>query len=266
MKSIVQSLVMLLFACSLQNCQDNLSGELSESEQTITAQKIKERQQNNVFTLSAIVREDYGVPANKFLMYITGSSGKITINWGDGTDSAFTFTDNELGLEKIYAAPGRYEITITGDLKNIQRFQSSYGEGVFDSVNFKNLTGLESLRIGLTPGPEVIDLSTNRKLREVMLTDINELTVIRLPKNHSISSASIAGPNNLSSSTVDEVINSIYEAAVKRKIYNGYFNVMYLFYENPEVAKDLVGPPSSTSVAKLRTLQDVYGWEIVPSL
>jgi hypothetical protein len=266
MKSFLQSLAMLLFACSLQNCQDNLSGELSEPDQIITAQKLTERQQNDVFTLSAIVREDYGVPANKFLVYVTGSSGNMSVNWGDGTDSVFTFADNEHTLEKIYSAPGRYEIIITGDLKNIRRFQSSYGEGVFDGVNFKNLTGLESLRIGLTPGPEVIDLSTNRKLREVMLTDINELTVIRLPKNHSISSVSIAGPNNLSSSTVDEVINSIYEAAVKRKIYNGYFNVMYLFYENPEVAKDLVGPPSSDSVSKLRILQDVYGWEIVPSL
>ena len=169
---------------------------------------------------------------------------------------------------KTFDPAGRYKITITGDLDEITGLHSAYGEGVFDSVDFSALRNLGGIRIGLTSGPAVIDVSKNRKLYEVWLTNVNELTRVILPKHHRISSVSISGPNEMTTAEVDYVIESIYTNAIKGGIYNGAFSVADVFHlnEGDEGYGELVGPPSPSSVDMLRTLQNEYGWDVTPPL
>jgi hypothetical protein len=200
---------------------------------------------------------------------VSGTVGAtISVDWGDGTSTELTFDPGNGTLEKSYDSPGRYKVTISGDIREITFFKSSYGEGVFDSINVSGLRNLAGIRVGLTHGPRSFDLSANRNLTEVSLTNVIELSDIKLPKRHRINYVSISGPNQLGTTVVDHVVKSTYDNAVKGKIYNGHFNVQHLFYLNEEDEGyfDLVGPPSPESVNMLKELRDVYGWEVHPPI
>lgn len=263
MKSLIKLSFLLLVACLFQNCRD-LSFDLTQSEEAINAQAValKASKNKNALTLTAVVKDDYQFPANQFLVSIQGTAGSISVNWGDGTSTSYTMDGNFINLEKIYAEPGRYNVGITGDIKNITFFTSAYNLGVFDNINLAPLTGLKSLRIVLTSGPQLLDLRNNKKLEELSLTDVDELTHILMPKHHLLKSVSISGPNSLQASTVNTVINSVYQTAVKKGIYDGYFDVRKLFYE--EESTEMIGPPFEQALAQLKELQDIYNWEIHP--
>lgn len=254
---------MLLVACSLQTCQDLAYDSLESDLTRANLNAAKLANNKKVFTISAIVTDE-NEPHNQFLAYIQGTRGTITADWGDGSSTTYQL-NSELGidLEKIYAAPGRYLITITGDLKNVTHFQSSYGQGLFDDINLTSLTGLRSLRISNLPGPEVLDVSNSRNLEDLTPTDIPNLREIRLPKQHALWAVSVSGDVNLSAASVDALINSVYQTAVKKNIW-GFLHVSKYPYE--EGNTEMVGPPSATSVAQLTELQNVYGWEILPEM
>ena len=267
MKTSLQSIVLLVLSFFLFQCEEDVKPSNSEfSDAATQAQGRKE------FVLYAIPSS--GTEYN-FLVYLYGDIGTtITVDWGDGTSEVLVFEQvlsfdyGSVELRKFYENAGRYEITITGELDEITGINSGYGEGVFDSANFSALRNLGQVRIGLTSGPAVFDLSKNRKLYEVWLTNVNELEQVILPKRHTISTVAISGPNQMTTAEVDYVIESVYTNAVKGKIYNGAFSVADVFHlnEGDEGYGELVGPPSPSSVTMLRTLQNEYGWDVTPYL
>jgi hypothetical protein len=259
MKTIYQSIFLFVILFSLSQCEESTETSAPGSADAGTTAL-----GNNELVMYAHASPD------KFLVYIFGPAGTtVNVDWGDGSSEQVAIGEGGgEDLEKYYDAPGRYEVIVTGDIRQLTGLQSGYGEGVFDSINLSGLRNLQSIRMGLTPGPAVFDLSANKNLREVWFTNVNELTQVILPKKHSISTVSIAGPNLMGTAAVDAVIVNIYNNAVKQQIFNGSFNAMEKFYlyEGDEGYNNLVGPPSESSVAMLRILQDDYGWEIVPRL
>jgi hypothetical protein len=263
MKALLKTTLALLLALSFQTCQDfefdstDASGKYATFDQTTLVNG------KQAFTISAIVTSD-NEPYNQFLTYIQGTKGSITVSWGDGTSTNYSLGGAMFEMTKVYAAAGRYEISITGDLKNITRFQSSYGQGVFDDVNFRPLTGLQSLRISSMGGPEVIDLSGSKNLEDFTPTDITNLREVYLPKQHALWAVSISGDTNLSAASLDAMINSVYHTAIKKNIW-GFFHLLKYPYDEAG-SVEMVGPPSVTSIAQLTELQNVYGWEILPEM
>jgi hypothetical protein len=263
MKTFLRITLLLLLAGSLQTCQDLPFESVETQMNSITAGETKSANVKQAFTLTAIVTSE-NEPYNQFLVYIGGTRGSITVNWGDGTLTDYALDGELFDVTKAYAAPGRYDVSITGDVKNITRFQSSYGQGLFDHIDFTPLTGLQSLRLSNLPGPVVMDLSSTRNLEEFTVTDIRNLTEIILPKKHALWAVSISGDTNLTSATVDALINSVYQTAVKKHIW-GFFHLLKDPYDEAG-STEMVGPPSATSIAQLTELQNIYGWEILPEM
>jgi hypothetical protein len=264
MKPLFKITVMLLVATSLQTCQDIAFESVeAQGDKAMATGQAKLANTKLAFTIEAIVTNE-NEPYNQFLTYVKGTRGSITANWGDGTSTNYVLGGPEFDLVKAYAEPGTYQIVITGDIKNITHFQSSYGQGVFEDINLKPLTGLESLRMGSMGGPEVIDVSRAKNLEDLTPTDIANLREIRLPKQHSLWAVSISGDRNLTAATVDAMINSVYETAVKKQIW-GFFHLLKYPYDEAG-STEMVGPPSARSIEQLTELQNVYGWEILPEM
>ena len=209
--------VMLLVACSLQSCEDLAfpSVEKDIDKHTKGGKQVRSSNEKLAFIMTAIANSNN---RNHFFVWVGGEPGTIHVDWGEGT--SITHDLGELyssDLEKVYASPGRYVISITGDLKNINAFQSEYGQDQFDSINLKPLTNLKFLRLYSMPGPEVIDLSHCKKLGELTLTDMTEIREIPLPNQHSLWAVSLAGESNVSTSTADALIKGVYKTAIKNR-------------------------------------------------
>jgi hypothetical protein len=191
-------------------------------------------------------------------------TGTITIDWGDNSrDTTLTFTSpTQAWLPHSYPAAGNYPITVTGDIDQITMFYSYYGQGPIDAIDFAPLVNLTEIRFGLTRSPQIIDLTHNTKLEFAALAGLDAVQIL-LPAEHNISTITIAGPNGLTTEAVDAVIDNIYANSVAKNITNGLFDLVAHWYE-PEGATMFVGPPSAEAMAKLRILQDDYGWEISP--
>jgi hypothetical protein len=262
MKPFFQTAVLLLVAASLLTCND-LALEPAESLDQQDLQQTKSQVARQAFTFTAVVTSE-NEPYNQFLAYMQGSRGSINVNWGDGSSTTYPLGDGQFELVKIYSAPGQYPVIITGDLKNITQFKSSYGQGVFTDINLRPLTGLRSLRMSNMAGPEILDLSRAKNLADLTPTDITNLKEIYLPKQHSLWAVSISGDTSLTSATVDAMINSVYETAIKKDIWGFFHLLKYPYDENGST--EMVGPPSETSIRQLTELQNVYGWEILPEM
>jgi hypothetical protein len=259
MKILFRTFILLACASLLQQCEETVAPQVKPAFDDVNTSAAK----INPFVLYAI----NNFPYNSLLFQLGGTPGfGVSVDWGDGTSTEFSFDPNYDILEKIYETPGRYKVTVSGDIREITYFNCNYDNGVFDSINVSGLRKLESFRLSLIHGPQVLDLSSNTQLTEVDLTNVHELSEILLPRKHRIQSMSIAGPNQLTTAVVDRVIKSTYDNAVKAKLYFGYFNAQKLFYlyTGEEGYDELVGPPSASSLAKLQELRDVYSWEVHP--
>lgn len=194
------------------------------------------------------------------------SRANIQVSWGDGTDTSYVMTDNLTYLDHTYSNTSQMpEILVTGDLTKIIYFQTEYGSGTFADIDFKPLTNLQEVQIDLTSTPAEIDLSQNRSLTKLSIGAVPELQSILLPKRHNISIIGIDGPSGLNTQDVDAIIGNIYANAVAKNIKNGAFSVTS-DWQNDEGDLTMLGPPSSFSIEKLRSLRDDYAWTIYPEL
>ena len=208
------------------------------------------------FTMLAFVDEDGTPVSNLFEIDLTLVSGSITVDWGDGT-SSINVTSH------TYATSGNYLVTVTGDLDKITRFRSFYGVGRMDAINLQGLTNLERIQFGLTYGPRVIDLTYNKKVEFVSMPNIQQLERLILPVDGVIKNLNINGPNQLSTTSVDEIINSLYESVVLRNAVGGTLDLTKTWYPETDA---MVGPPSAAAILKLRELRDTYQWSIIPDV
>ena len=224
MKNLFHFCIFLAGAFALMQCDDVSAPEFEESITSASGKK-------QPFVIYAIVSDQW-LPQNTFALDMSGKPGSsIHVDWGDNSNSEITF-DGSPDFKKTYSAPGRYRIVVTGDVDQIDFVGSGYGAGIFDSINVSSLRRLADLTVGLTPGPAVFDLSANRELLWVSLVNVPELKKVILPKRHRISDINVSGPNQISVEEIDNIINNIYDNAVKGKIFGGSFGLKKLFYVN----------------------------------
>ena len=267
MLSTLRTLAILLTAVILVRCSEEELKPATDQTQ-IDALKASKTSRNttNAFTIGATPLHDYDsdVPGYDFQFYMKGS-GSITIHWGDGSSSVHQFTDSWDTFSHGYATSSEYTIAITGDIKNITYFDTYYGMGAFNAINFKRLAALEEISIGLTESSSEIDLTHNTKLKVVALAGMQQLEKLILPKHHNISHIYLDGPFKFDSEDVDGIIDNIYANAVAKNITGGRITLYREWYQE-EGDMSMVGPPSASSIEKLHTLKNTYGWEVTPSL
>ncbi|MBX2955394.1 MAG: hypothetical protein KF846_04525 [Cyclobacteriaceae bacterium] len=214
----------------------------------------------SVFTMLAYVDEQ-SHPDFTFEFYLSGEPGKITIDWGDGTHTAHELMNSRSDLVHTYASSGNYPIAVTGDLDKITGLGSYYSWGRMDELNIQGLTGLQSFSFGLTNrSPKVIDLRHNHNLEIISFPNLDDLENVILPMEGKYNSIEIHGPNQLSTTSIDKIIGTVFES-VSRNKRSGFFAFASEWYNEFDT---MIGPPSSTALEKLRVLRDVYNWEIRP--
>ncbi len=190
-----------------------------------------------------------------YYMSIEGTTD-LTVDWGDGTIQT---GPGEFGsYEHDYADTVPHNVVITGALEQITYYYSYYGDGALDSLNVVHLVNLEEMRIGLGLGPAVIDLTNNPKIKHVDVTGLRELHQLLLPSDHHIRHLAISGPNGMSITHINELIDDIYEKAVLYNITEGRFEATDLWYQ----PTGPLGPPSPDRIAKLEDLRDNYLWSL----
>jgi hypothetical protein len=188
-------------------------------------------------------------------------TGLIYVSWGDGTIEQYDLASTANYLTHSYAHAGVYIITVVGDVDQITDFYSFYGNGPISSINFSHATALRDVRLGLTAGPTLVNLSNCPNLEVVNIPGIPQLATLLLPTSHNIYFISISGPNALNTADIDAITNNIYANTVAKNITGGYFT--YLNDWTSQTAPP-IGPPSPATTVKLTDLQDTYGWTLYP--
>jgi hypothetical protein len=266
MKITLRSITILIAALVLIQCSEE-EIQLTKKELTADISSAKSSSNSsNAFTIGAMPMHDWDGenPGYDYSFYMIGT-GSITINWGDGTSTTHQFTDSWNYFLHGYSTPDNRTITITGDLGNITYFESFYGTGAFNAIDFKRLTNLKDVQIGLTESSRRLDFSHNSKLQSIFLAGMQDLDGLRLPKQHDIRSISLDGPFNFDTNDVDRIIDNIHHNAFAKNLTGGYFTLPATWYHD-EGDTSMIGPPSPAAIEKLRALQNTLGWTIYPAL
>jgi hypothetical protein len=259
MKNQVQNFFMIALAVLCSCTEQDLIAPAPKSKLATATSETKTHVRGKAFTIGAVVIE--GSTEFRFFLGANGSS-EISVSWGDGTTSTHVVSEAYTTLAHNYSQPGNYPVNITGDLRKIVSFNTSYYAARFNSISFAALPALESVSIFLTSGSSVLDLSKNFRLTSVSVVAVEGLETLILPERHTINDLGFMGPSSwITTEAVDAIIDNIYSNAVKRKIFEGNF-----FLNADYIAEDgsIIGPPSATSMAKLRILKDEYHWFISP--
>jgi len=186
--------------------------------------------------------------------------GNVWVDWGDGS-----------GLEPAefnsffhkYPAPGRYHMSLVGDLDNASEFfHSGQRPNRIESMNFSAIKNITRLTMSDTEGPELIDIRKNTQLTYLALAANPTLERLLLPEGHAIGFILLAGATGMNTAAVDETITAHYNAVLSTNPGGGL-----LILDAPQpYGPQMIGPPSWDAFSKLLKLRDQYGWSISPEL
>jgi hypothetical protein len=222
--------------------------------------------QDKFFTISITTRTSHpdNVLPEPIEMFFNGNGGNVSVDWGDGNVESVTIGPEQTGIEHQYDSVKNYTINISGDIKTITDYHLSYQYANYNSFHFGGLVNLQSVSLGWQEGtPAIINLSRNKNLESVTVMGAQNTKDILLPSNNKISFIEISGPNLINTAAVDRIIARIYTSVINApKV--GTFRLFADVWN--EESSQMVGPPSSYSINKLRKLRDVYGWTILPSI
>ncbi|MBT1700362.1 hypothetical protein KK083_25975 [Fulvivirgaceae bacterium PWU4] len=196
--------------------------------------------------------------------HMMGSGGKVSINWGDGTIEKVTITSYLEEYSHQYDRVKNYTIKIDGDIKNIEYYGMSYQDGVrVRNLHLSGLTGLKTINLVImTEAPEVINLSHNKLLEEIDFVDLTTLKQVIVPTTNKLTAIRLTGCTQLSTAAMDHIIGRVYQSVVSTPR-TGSFSASMSWYDEGTM-NEMIGPPSSYSINKLRKLRDSYGWSVYP--
>jgi len=193
--------------------------------------------------------------------YLIGEGAKVSVNWGDGTIEKITLGESRNYMGHQYSRFKNYTIQITGEISRIKTFGMFYQHIVVRNVYLSGLVNLVELRMGLNnQGPSVINFSHNSNIELINIIDDN-LTDVIIPSSNKLTGVALSGSTGLSTSVVDRIISRVY-TSVQSSPRAGGFSLNASWYEESD---EMVGPPSSYSITKLKKLRDVYGWSFTPN-
>jgi hypothetical protein len=259
MKYNFKILFALLFAAILSGCVDDDPTPFEEMTTSATSFP------STVFAVELTsVKTHPDNPLPEPIEIFLGGSGKISVNWGDGTIEKLTLGSIATGLKHQYDRVKNYTIQITGSISTLSEFRCNYQHVNLRKVHLSGLTGLKTFSVGSNYlGPEAINFSHNRQLADLSLM-IPQLSDVILPTTNQINRLSLAGPNRLSTAVVDRVISRVYDS-VKANPRAGVIELSADAFGDPE-DHAMIGPPSSFSINKLKILKNNYGWTVVPDV
>jgi hypothetical protein len=190
------------------------------------------------------------------------------VNWGDGTIVKLQLNPDGPELRHDYDALKKYTIVVSGDIKSITGFRATGSSAKINTIHFGGLVNLKHVTMVWADSPEIINLSRNRQLENVVLALLDGTNDILLPSTNAINYIEVtdikdAYGNGLSTAVVDRIVSRIYDS-VKNSPRSGLFNLQGDVAQSNSNAQ-MVGTPSSYTLNKLRTLRDNYGWSIYPT-
>lgn len=212
------------------------------------------------------VEEDDWYPHFQIRLY--GNGGNVSVNWGDGTIHKMQVNAEGLELRHDYQALKNYKIVVSGDIKTITGFDAIGTSAKVNAIHFGGLVNLKSVMLAWVDSPEIINLSRNRQLENVVLTLLRGTKDILLPATNAITHIEVtdikdASENSLSTAVVDRLVSRIYDS-VKSSSRAGVFDLKADVTQG-NANPNMVGNPSSYTFNKLRTLRDTYGWSVYPT-
>lgn len=221
---------------------------------------------SGAFTLSITTQKshpdnDYTEPVTFFL---SGTTGSISVNWGDGKIEKHRLGTQQLELYHQYANQKNYTIQITGELAAVTDLEMNYQHVHFRDFNLSGAKNLKSFRYNLNfMSPATINFSHNRLIEEILLVAAIQTTDVIIPPTNSLRAIDLSNCTGLSTAVVDRVIARVYDS-VKAKPRKGFFG-MLADWSDDQTSTERIGPPSPYSMTKLRTLQNTYNWAISPN-
>lgn len=214
----------------------------------------------SVFTMLAYV-DELSSDDFAFEAFLSGEPGTLTFNWGDGTITVHELNAYRSNIVHTYPSAGNYSISVTGDIDKITGLFIPYGLGRMDELNVQGLNGLRSIELGLSSrSPVLIDLKHNYNLETIVFINLENLENVILPSGGKYNIVSIHGPNQIPTTSIDQIINSLHESVI-RNPRPGNFALAKEWYNEFDI---MIGPPSAAAIQKLRALRDGYKWEIRP--
>ncbi|WKV13011.1 hypothetical protein [Marivirga harenae] len=187
--------------------------------------------------------------------------GEITIDWGDGHTETRISTDYSENFSHNFGSNWEYFVSVSGDVDKITDFYSYYGQGPIKEINLFNLPNLESFRNGFNGegmSPEILDFSHNPNLTFINISASASLQKIILKDNNAVEFLLLSYGNQISTSSLEEIINPIYNSVIASGRMNGGISL-----ENfPDDPEPTVGPPSADTWQKLSVLENDFNWSI----
>lgn len=220
---------------------------------------------NPAFTITWSAYLITSPPAFSPNLSIGGKKGaRLKVDWGDDIIQTVTLQDDwsisAAELDHTYAKPGKYFISITGDLASINQVYARDYVATIHALSLMHLPELNYFYLGrVFFRPESIDLSKNTKLVTLALPKDIGLTQLDITKNPLLTLLDIQ-QNHFSSVAVDKIIDDLYAAVVLHNKRNGN-----LFLSQTSLGQGIVGPPSATQRSKLNSLVNDYGWNVFPA-
>jgi hypothetical protein len=165
-------------------------------------------------------------------------NGQTIVDWGDGIrEKVFLASDNQNFIGHNYSTAGEYQISFSGNVKNISAFITN---PPLTSINTKPLKSLETLLVTYSYA-STYDLRNNTKLQQISIRALTDHTHFYMPPTHAIRYASF---NDSSIKNINEIIASIHGNAVAQNIVDGtiYLENLrqhYLSLESSEKLSDL---------------------------
>jgi Leucine-rich repeat (LRR) protein len=199
-------LILALFGATLCGCSKNNDDKKDDDGNGQTASQIK-------LTYAA------SSASASLEIFLWGSDGIVTVDWGDGKNDNFTFSpevsEKESYLRHTYTNSGNYSVSITGANK-ITKFgcEVQSGDRIVD-MDISKCTALTNLSCSdnqLT----VLDVSKNTALTELEC-DGNKLTVLDVSKNTALTEL-YCDENQLTSLNVSNCPALIYLGCSENKL------------------------------------------------
>ena len=257
MKNLIKLTLTAFVMFIAASCNDELvePAQATEDEQTSAT-----RWEDQFITMKITTNFDTDIE-----FYLSGSSGTVSVDWGDGSIQSYTLSSQYTNFYHQYPAEQDYTINISGNIKMVRSFDMSYEGLKFNHFHFGGLTNLEDVNFNLFQyGPPVINLSQNKALKSVNLVGIQGIQDLVLASANVITHIDLAGENSMSTSVVDRVIARIHDSVINNPR-AGFFNLSKSWVQE-EGDNSMIGPPSGYSINKLRKLRDSYGWTVAPGL
>jgi hypothetical protein len=182
----------------------------------------------------------------------------FTINWGDGTVEDY-IVNTYLAFEHVYARPGKYHVSMSGDLAAVRWLALVFGTGNADDISLQALPGLESISVAYTEGADTLDLSHNPNLQllSIAYSNIQYLDIRQNPKIKLLdATANFALP----ASVLNQLITDLHHNAVEQHTEQGE-----VYLETSYDSGEILGPPSPEAMEMLVYLNQALGWTVRPS-